>query len=1103
MKYDNFPRIYSLSTIGIKQHYNADYLFHPYRTDFSGDSGSGKSMVADIIQLVLVGSSDFKSSTDGNKQRDVKGLLASDKGKSSSRGYVFLNVEMKPKRYFVIGAYIEGTNNAADMFIMQNGYDWEEMTPLEKPIFTDTLLMDDKIETLSVLCEKLTVARMKSFKKKNYHRILHNNDILSLDLTKESTLKAYANILRSFSRGKGFKTESENLKKFLFGDEEQGIIMEKYKEEVTNINNDFHEHKRYLEEIQLIKEKQKTLQDLVDKSKQYKAVYSEYLIQRFNYWNTIKKSQTATVELTQSKITDHKAELRFVKLAEEKLRIADLKDLCKLKSDLDRGMLTDEAKKLIEERYLAAKQDNSAIKALRDWLSSHNDDMVGLERWYEEQKALLSDKTSLKLFTDHLNKYSIREAFEQSGWHGGFAEESSGYASRIAKLDEDIANLKSLSVFTDIENPESLLRWAVANLLFPISKEEESILVYFQKFGKTKPMKNAISRYVPFPDMLFKGVSAKIKDADDQGFWVDLDGVYEYIPFISSPVLDVDNPDMIKEILAKLKEGTDSNIKKLTQERQQRENLRDILFKFGDLDKHIAVYLRKESIAERSVSPDFEILNEYTFETLKGYLAQEQTHKKDFQKHKGDYEDMIQSEKIIEESKSRIKLLEGRYFSKDTIPDLPGLEAIIAKSEEKWLEDSRAADDFIIGINHEKLKQEDYYRVINDALVLANRRNQLESNLENYGRTVVNSQKYCGEAEHELADTLQHNIVKGLNLTFDKEKEESVNPDQGGVQSLKQRALTAHSSYEEYLKLVTGGSNFDVTVSIGKLASHFLPTVFQGPAPDEELISFNISERLQKLTQDIQEIGSRKIEILGSIFNEVYQVYSGYLTKITMIDNYLKNHNRMITGGNRASLSSSKSLYYPDTWLSSFRKQLNSQIGSTGLFSELREELDINKMMIQAFQQLGGSPKVEPADLMNPLSYFDLQFDLKLDNNEINSGSNGQTYAANALLCLARLSLIEDKSGKGIKVMPIDEAEGLGSNYDMLHELAKREKYQIITMAIETAGEIREGDQYIYIMNENKGTDMDSYVPPFGIFSDPDTIVEDISNYINTLPEDE
>ena len=39
-----------------------------------GQSGSGKSMIADLIQLILVGSSEFKSATDGNNwiQRRIR-----------------------------------------------------------------------------------------------------------------------------------------------------------------------------------------------------------------------------------------------------------------------------------------------------------------------------------------------------------------------------------------------------------------------------------------------------------------------------------------------------------------------------------------------------------------------------------------------------------------------------------------------------------------------------------------------------------------------------------------------------------------------------------------------------------------------------------------------------------------------------------------------------------------------------------------------------------------------------------------------------------------------------------------------------------------------
>ena len=178
-----------------------------------------------------------------------------------------------------------------------------------------------------------------------------------------------------------------------------------------------------------------------------------------------------------------------------------------------------------------------------------------------------------------------------------------------------------------------------------------------------------------------------------------------------------------------------------------------------------------------------------------------------------------------------------------------------------------------------------------------------------------------------------------------------------------------------------------------------------------------------------------------------------------------------------------------------FRHRLDEVVNNKiGLFQQLEKEVDINKIMMKAFKMEGGGENATPEDLLNPKSYFDLDFELKFDSGDINVGSQGQTYTANALLGLARLSLLEREGKKGLKIMPIDEAEGLGSNYDMLHRLAVKENYQIVSMSIETAGEILENEQFIFMMNERNSIDGTSYIPPLGIFFD-ENITEDIDGF--------
>lgn len=1102
--YNNFPRIYSLSTIGIKQHFNADYLFHPYRTDFSGESGSGKSMVADIIQLILIGSGEFKSATDGNKQRDVKGMLLDLKGKASSRGYVFINIEVRNKSYITIGAYIESTSNVADMFIIQNGYDWEELFPMSSPIMTNDLIIDDKIDTIGNLCDKFDKARMKVFNRKKYHYILYSNDILSLDLTKDETLRTYANILRSFSRGKGFKVESESIKKFLFGDEEQNNIMQRYSDEVNNINNDFHEHRRFQEEIELINEKENLLKVVVEKNKTFKALYSDYLIKRFNYWTTVQNNAQIQLHAYSKNLAQNQAEHQYIESQLKLLRINDLARLLLKKKKIEEGAkLSVETTTEIKNNYKEIEKSKEQVEIVEKWLSEHDNEIEEVKKWFKDQKQNDEDKSNVLKFTNYLKNNDLLDTFEDSAWYLDFENEEQRFHIDIINLDGKISNLKCLSKFSDIANPESLLKWAVEHLPFPISHSIESILIHFQKLDRKMPLQRSESRYLPFPVELFENLD--IKDETDIGFWLNLDGVYEYIEYSKSQVLNTDNPDSITDSLSELKGGIESELKTLVQKRDQKVKYKDLLFKFSNLQDHIKLYKKKDNLINFSIDESIDI-TENRFEQFISLYSDKTKIYSDYNFFLKEYENILKQEASYEEQKEAIEKLEGTLFNCKKNITIEVLETVIETEKEEFLGKQQQLQAQLLQL---EIKQEDLEGKYGDKtrddnqVALLELKHKLDLEIMHLEKKTEEKSNLITSAKFELKSTEElNNDTFQSKVKLDNAIEEHSNPDDGGNNSLKNKAETAKISYNEKLKSIIEKMSYqiDESISMGKLAHLMLPTVFTSSAVDEDLIASNIAERLHKLALDIQEIGSRKIEILSSIFNEVYKTYSAHLTKVNDIDDYLKKKNKVITGGNRASLTAGKSIHYPESWLGTFRKQLANQVTNTGLFSELREEIDIDKMMIKAFQKIGGSPKVEPQDLMNPKSYFDLEFELKLENGEANSGSNGQTYTANALLCLARLSLIEEKNKKGLKIMSIDEAEGLGSNYDMLHELAKKENYQIITMAIETAGDIKAGDQFIYIMNENNLADMESYVPPLGIFSE--NIIEDINDYINSMPDD-
>ena len=194
----------------------------------------------------------------------------------------------------------------------------------------------------------------------------------------------------------------------------------------------------------------------------------------------------------------------------------------------------------------------------------------------------------------------------------------------------------------------------------------------------------------------------------------------------------------------------------------------------------------------------------------------------------------------------------------------------------------------------------------------------------------------------------------------------------------------------------------------------------------------------------------------------------------------------------------------PPEWLNKFQDSTGTQFDlfNPSIKDKLVDDISIGEKLIHAFQELTHSKKekVRVDDLLNPNNYLELKLIMHNDKGKSNKGSTGQTYAAIALLCIARLTIIgnqkQGKANTGLRFMPIDEAEGLGTNFDLLYDIAQEFDYQIISFSINPIGRYQENERFIYILHENPDTDDEVNYSPMAIFSRED-IQEDLITWFD------
>lgn len=1106
-----YPKIYSLSTVGIRNHFHVDYDFHSFRTDFTGDSGIGKSIIADLLQLILVGEKEFKSATEAHDERNPRKLPV------DRFGYAFINIEVVPNKYLVIGIFI--SSGGIEQFIIQQGYDWgDEYIPLSSPFLHKRFLFEDSIIDIDSLTERLKDVNCKKFPLKKYHDFLRGQKLISIDLTFGDNLKNYAQIIQYFSRGKGFQNKSEWLKRFFFSDNRENEILKRFQSQLSEIEEDLKDHKRNKEEIDTVKQKENLLIELKTKKEEKEKAEKEYLRAKVVFHKRNAENAKQELEKLEKKICNLNLKITLLRVEYLKKEISRheasfdeiasyIKKVDQIKSDTKTALENinkyDLKKKDIEKIFPDFDKKLQRVKDVDKWLATY-ETYEELRTKFDSQLHNKKERDELQHFINKLNKAELYSFFNDSRWAIDVDEGNEYFKNEISKAHDDKKRLETLIKFTNIDDDNSIATWAINNAK-KLDLVQESILVGFQELMLNKPRTfTPKTQYLPNPEELIK--EPDIIEKETNGFWINLSGIHEFIEYVPKQIFNSDNKE---EIISYFEENHKIANDKLAEVESFIKKLDSIKALINETGIETArLYNRKKEIEDYKTDGTLIKTKEEFEEFLKVHFSGEEIKNQKIEidkflelKIKGDnYLNNVDSE--IEEV---VKFLQNNDIQSDKdLEELKqNLHALTSKNRRfiQLIEKRLSVYNSIKGqFPSEEIKRtkssintKSFYDKIVDC----------KSEKKSLKKQLKQKKKYEADEEDLFRDFLikYEAILKGkFTVELQNYVGEYENPE---IQELKAKELKQELFTDAYDKIVNEFIEENIRFQyIGSddfplLAKSILPEVIALKIINEDSkVLQEIRSYLTQLTNKYTELGDRKINILKEILIDVKDAYDEYVITIIQIANYFRGNDKQISQGFNLKIKTTPSDSYPIKWIDDFILKFNEFIRKermhSDLFESLREKVDIIEMMKSAYTNCGGKEKLpELRHLLNPKRYFDIEFNMKSDDGESNVGSAGQTYASVALLCIARLSLIQNpeknKKPEGLYFMPIDEAESIGSNFDLLERIAKANNYQLVVMSIRPLDDFRDGEQYQYMLN---GLERGKRISTFAIFSEAEGSID-------------
>jgi len=1092
-----YPRIYSIHTVGIRNHNNADYLIHPLRTDFTGESSTGKSLVgADLPQLILTAGLFYKSATPtkGGVPREYNTMPLPN----FSFAYAFMNIEVSEHEFIVIGVQIKSSRKILIPFTIQGekylGYDKNQVfkfSPLKQIIrFKDFLITEKEMPTLENLQDHLDKKNyfLKRFyqNEKEFHKLLFDNEILHLDLSEDTKLqRQFANTLQSLSRGEDIETSGTKFKKFLFHYDNKVLDnFNKASEEIQQAHRNFQSN---TEKHFTFTDKKDNLKKLLEfKQLKEEAFETRLKCETANSFQKVKEQQAKLEDVRKSYF---QTELEIIAAKEKKIQLEIQTHESELK--IKRTDLTkhtnefNSAKSSFDDYDKEFKSLNDALPTLEietNQLKSQYEKVQQVENWvktystvpnaiasFETQLEITISSQKLTELNDFLKLRNLKTEFEESEYSKSIYDATELYLERKNKLTEQIEGIQKLISIINLQEPNSFAGWAV-NSKKKLNELQEAVLFHFAETSTKELAETKI--YIPEPKEFIESLS-KAKETE-KDFVINLSGVHYYIA--KRPNYIFNNPDKLQQEINRIGKDYQKKIDELQAQLNKIENLqKELIQSFKYSEEHLAAYQNRETIQAHKQDETFLMFTPTLFdEAVSIYDAdikkkEEQKVKTLFEKKNIDFIDKLGKKRNSETERN--KFLAAKTLAEERIKTLLGevteFEAKITslKSIDLVEIDTKFIAWKSNNENSFKENHERFFQKYKDALKDSNASKALDSSLLYLVEKSGGLKNEIGGIKH-LIPHLQASFDR-QDTEFKKHFKEAFNEDRL-IQKITDDDLATAKKTES-------DTERDYRNKYDTIVQHFTKELRDNPVmqqheyhfnellyqlipqqlitnkdkPEESLLN-DIENILADLNQKIQVLNEEETRKIHSTIHSLKEIVEKHLGDLEKIQTHFKEFK--LANHHSVALEFGAADDFDLNWIRKFKD--DSQEASFLKSFGFKTNESAHTILERIFKQYCPTVKDPKAhEILDPFNYYDAKAKLIDSTGTQKAATGGTGYGLLALIGIAKLSVVEGKKNikdikKGIRILPVDEVAGLGGNFEMLYELAQTLDYQIFTMTI-------------------------------------------------------